>query len=370
MVISKSYVVSLFQALLIFFCFWASKKPLIYLINGVSVEAVQLTGIGLILLTSFISWVLFKVNKPGPSIFLLVLMLFLVPIGLFYANEFGAYKSFSLILMLNLISIIYLVGRKFYDIDRILITIASVFLLYGLFFGIYLNISGFNFSEREVIGFNGPIVFGQYMIISFSIFLIYWKRIKAVIAYLISFLSLSKSVMITGILSIFLNSQNKIKLFLISLPILFLAFQLFDFNTEVRVLYWIQFITDFETLLTLSSFSARAAAYTQSYELISNSYQGLGLGGWMDISYLRYPHNIFLEILVEFPLFFGLLLIFFMFTFFMIIKDRRYKILFCLMLFMALFSGSLIDNRGIFFITMLFLLSDFNHNKLSQNDEH
>ena len=40
------------------------------------------------------------------------------------------------------------------------------------------------------------------------------------------------------------------------------------------------------------------------------------------------------------------------------------------MLFMALFSGSLIDNRGIFFITMLFLLSDFNHNKLSQNDEH
>jgi O-antigen ligase len=231
---------------------------------------------------------------------------------------------------------------------------AGIFLFYGLISSVWLYSINYDLQQREIIGFNGPIVFGQYMIISFTIYLLYGNKLKGYTAFLLSFLSLSKGPFIAGLLTIYLNYRSKSK-FLIYM--LLLAASVLIFAPNIRVLEWLTHLNSVEDLLKLSSISARVDAYTQSYYLISESLMGLGWGGWKEVSYLKYPHNIFLEILVELPLILAVFFIFYIGFVFYSIKDKRYRILFSIMLLMALFSGSIIDNRGIFFITMLFLLA-------------
>ena len=210
-------------------------------------------------------------------------------------------------------------------------------------------------QQRDVIGFNGPIVFGQYMVISFTIYLLYGNKFKGYTAFLLSFLSLSKGPFIAGLLTIYLNSRSKFKLLFIYM--LLLVASVLIFEPSIRVLEWLTNLNSVEDLLEVSSISARVDAFTQSYYLISENFMGLGWGGFQEFSYLKYPHNLFVEILVELPLILAVLLIFYIGFVFYSIKDKRYKILFSIMFLMAMFSGSILDNRGIFFITMLFLLA-------------
>jgi hypothetical protein len=281
-------------------------------------------------------------------------MLLLLPVALVYGNEFGVYKAFSIIFMLNMTVTTYLINPSSFNIRTILLVMAGIFLFYGLLSSIWIYIVGYDFDERSVIVFNGPIVFGQYMIISCTIFLLYQSKIKALVAFLLSFLSQSKGPLFGGLLAFLFSSKNKVRSMLILLT--FLVGTVVFLELDLRVFSWIFTLIDSGAISEVSSFSARIDAYQQSYRLVSQSFMGLGLGGWSDVSYLRYPHNIFLEILVELPLLLGICLILLMLFAFHSIKDSSYRILFIAILFMALFSGSIVDNRGVFFVTMLFLL--------------
>ena len=92
----------------------------------------------------------------------------------------------------------------------------------------------------------------------------------------------------------------------------------------------------------------------------------LGLGGWSSISEYKYPHNIFIEILTELPLVLSIPFLVINIVAFFSIKDSVFRILFIVFLFMAQLSGSLIDNRGIFLIIILFLLAQKNRRRNAQ----
>ena len=353
MILKKTKIASYFQGLLLFLVFWTSKKPLVFLLDDASNDVVYLLVTLLVLLTFILSWILLRIGKLEAFIFQLVVMLIILAMTMLDGTLFGVYKGFSIILMLDFMVMIYLINKQSFNVKIILLTMAGCFLFYGLVSSLLLFVIGHDFQQREIIGFNGPIVFGQYMIISFTIYLLYWHKLKASMAFLLSCLSLSKGPMLGGFLGVLLNSKNKFKLVLISVSLLVVSASIFEFDSRV---FSLLSLDSLESLFALTSVSARMDAYVQSYYSLSESFLGLGWGGWSKISYLNYPHNIFLEILVEPPLLLGLFLISFMWLAFYLIKDQRFRILFFVMLLMAQFSGSIVDNRGIFFITMLFLL--------------
>ena len=354
MVIKKLNIVGLFQGLLLFLIFWTAKKPLEFLLNGVSNDLIYLVGAALMVFTIVVSLILLKLDYSGAAIFQLLIMLIFLPIALTHGNEFGAYKAFSLVLMLNLMGIVFLINRLSFSIETILLTMAGLFLFYGVISGIMAQLLGSSF-QRGIIGFNGPIVFGQYMVLSFTIYLLYGHKLRGAMAFLLSLLSFSKGPFLGGLLAAYLTSRNKFQLVLISLP--FVAIAIWMVGFDYRVLTWLTHLNDLESLSALGSFSGRIGAYKQSYYLLSESSLGVGLGAWSNFSNYKYPHNMFLEILVEMPLLLGVCLILFMCVVFYSIKDSHYRVLFAIFVFMALFSGSIIDNRGPFFISMLFLLS-------------
>ena len=353
MTFKKTRIVSFFQGLLLFLVFWTTKKPLVFLLDDASNDVIYVLGVLLVFLTFILSWILLRIGKLEAVIFQSVIMLIILTMAMSDGALFGVYKGFSIILMLNFMVMIYLLNRQAFNVEIILLTMAGCFLFYGIVSGLWLFVIGYDLKLRETIGFNGPIVFGQYMIISFTIYLLYGHKLKAPIAVSLSYLSLSKGPILGGFLAFYLDSKNKFKLAVISVPLLAASVSIFEFDS--RAFSWLS-LDSFESLLALSSVSSRVDAYVQGYHLLSESFMGLGWGGWSKISYLRYPHNIFLEILVEPPLLLGLFLLSFMCLVFYYIKDRRYRILLCVMLFMAQFSGSIVDNRGVFFISMLFSL--------------
>lgn len=351
MTLRKSNILSFFISTALFLVFFTAKKPLEFLLESSTNNIALIIGVFLFFLTCSTMIFLLKNGRFMAGVFHLIFMLTLLPAAMVNGSEFGIYKVFSLNLMMNLVVVMYMINGAF-NLKSVLLMMAHIFIFYGLFSAVFITLTGYNFEERAVIGLNGPIVFGQYMVISFAIYMMYGKLIKGFVSFLLSFLSNSKGPFIAAIYVFIGNSRSKIKVTLMLLLLLTIFINLTaEMNFRIFELY---------NLDESNAFSARFYQYEQFYLLITDSVLGIGVGNWSDFSTLKYPHNIFLEILIELPLFLGLLFIFFVAYLFLKIRDRNYKILFLTMLIFSLFSGSILDNRGLFFITLLFLLGSNN----------
>jgi hypothetical protein len=353
MTLSKIDTVGITQGFLIFLAFWLAKMPLIFIFDHPYWAVKIFLGLLLIISTFASAILLLFMKKYSVAIYQILIMLTLLPASLINGNEFGIYKVFSLVLFLNLVVFTYFIRPSFFDVKAILTTMAAAFAIYGVLSIAAMSLIGDGLSQRGIIGFNGPIVFGQYMIFSFTIFLLYEKKVRALFMFAMALISQSKGPLLVGLISFGLASKNKIKLIFISLPILLVG--LFFFTQELRAFQWIFYLLEHGALPNGGSFSARIDLYNKGYMAMFGD--SLGLGGWSSISEYKYPHNIFIEILTELPLMLSIPFLVTNIVAFFSIKDSVFRILFIIFLFMAQLSGSIIDNRGIFLIIILFLLA-------------
>lgn len=359
MTLSKIDTVGITQGFLIFLTFWLAKMPLIFIFDQPSWAVNLLLGLLLIFSTFASALLLLFQKKYSVAIYQILITLALLPASLIDGNEFGIYKAFSLVLFLNLVVFIYLIRPSFFDVKVILTTMAAAFAIYGVLSIAAMFLIGGGLSQRGIIGFNGPIVFGQYMVFSFTIFLLYEKKAWALITFAMALISQSKGPILGGLISFGLASKSKNKLIFVVFPILLAG--LFFFAKELRAFEWIFYFLDHRALPNTGSFSARIDLYNKGYLAMFGD--SLGLGGWSSISEYKYPHNIFIEILTELPLVLSIPFFVINIVAFFSIKDSVFRILFIVFLFMAQLSGSLIDNRGIFLIIILFLLAQKNRRR-------
>ena len=104
------------------------------------------------------------------------------------------------------------------------------------------------------------------------------------------------------------------------------------------------------------SIGARLEQYLLAINLLSDYPLGIGIGQWALFSEYEYPHNYLVEILIEQGLVLGmgsLLMIAFFFT---KIRDRNLVYLLLMLFLFSMFSGSVVDNRGIYLMVLLGML--------------
>ena len=358
MALSKNTLYQIFQGALITLIFWTAKWPFIFLVDGLPWVSVSILGMSLFVWTLLLSALLFTAGMFGASIYQLFMMLSILPISLVHGNDFGVYKAFSIILMMNLVTSVFFIKPSIFSVRIVLLTSAMLFLFYGVVSMAMLFLLGESPLNRGKIGFNGPIVFAQYMVFTFAVLLLHSKRFVSFLAFGMAIISQSKGPILAGLGVLLMTSKNKRLLLLLFFPIVFGL--IFFFGDQFRAVSWIKYFMETGSLPNSGSFVARAELYRQAIGLLATD--SVGLGGWADLSHYSYPHNIFIEVLVELPILLAASFLLIHFVAFMLIKDASYRVLFVLFLFMAQFSGSLIDNRAIFLVTLLFLLENLRQN--------
>lgn len=280
-------------------------------------------------------------------------------------NNFGFFKYASLSILTSVTAVVYCGLPKRSSLAEVLLTFAGLLAIYGCFSVLWGVINGQQFSLRESIGLNGPIVFGQLMVISSAIFLLYGNRkfIVASFPAALSLLSFSKGPILTGLFILFLKRKKLFMalLFLFVALFLMLPRDLFDnrFFYFVESLY--DSIASADTSLLFSgnnygSIGSRLDQYLLAVNLLSDHPLGIGLGQWALVSDLDYPHNYFVEILVEQGLIFGIGSLLTVLFFFTKITDKNFKYIVMMFFLFSMFSGSILDNRGIYLMIFLGLL--------------
>ncbi|KYJ87308.1 O-antigen ligase family protein [Sulfurovum riftiae] len=112
------------------------------------------------------------------------------------------------------------------------------------------------------------------------------------------------------------------------------------------------------------SISERVLAYTDSIDIFSNNLFGVGTYSFQFYSFLKYPHNMFMELIVNFGLF-GLILIYLILAFifllilYLFLNPKNYTLilLFSMLLYFfieSMFSFTLWMHKGLFFSMGIF----------------
>ncbi len=292
-----------------------------------------------------------------------LLFLFNLMFGAF--NDFGFLKYVSLSFLLSVTAIVYCILPKRKSLGSVLLNFAGLLVFYGCLAVLWGVAKGQQFVLREPIGVNGPIVFGQLMVIASAILLLYGNR-KLILASLpaaLSLLSYSKGPILAGMFILFLKKRMFfMMLIVLSVPLLLvLPGELLD-NRVFRFfgsLYESLSSSDFGMLFegaNYGSIGARLEQYLLAINLLSDYPLGIGIGQWALFSEYEYPHNYLVEILIEQGLVLGmgsLLMIAFFFT---KIRDRNLVYLLLMLFLFSMFSGSVVDNRGIYLMVLLGML--------------
>jgi len=280
-------------------------------------------------------------------------------------NSLGFFKYVSLSIFLSLIALIYCLLPKRHSLGEVLVTFAGTLTLYGVLAVLWGVIKGQQFSLRESIGINGPIVFGQLMITASAIFMLYGNRryMLAATSAMLSLLSFSKGPVVAGLFVLFFK-RKLLSVFLgllaissiLFLPPEFFENRLFSF---VKAIYGAVMDDDYGSLFSGSNYGSigsRLEQYILAASLLSDFPYGIGVGQWGRFSIHEYPHNFFVEIIVEQGwLLGGLSLIMIIFSY-LRIRDENLKCLLLMFLLFSMFSGSVLDNRGVYMVALLGLL--------------
>ncbi|WP_422416346.1 O-antigen ligase family protein [Pseudomonas sp. GZD-222] len=280
-------------------------------------------------------------------------------------SSFGFFKYASLSILISLTAIVYCITPKRHSLAEVLLVFAGLLAIYGCLAVLWEVIKGQQFALRESIGLNGPIVFGQLMVISSALFLLYGNRrfIIASVPAALSLLSFSKGPILSGLFILFLKRKKIFVLLLLLLPVFALMSPIDLFDN--RLFYFIESlyeaVASSDTSLLFSgsnygSIGSRLDQYVLAVNLLSEHPLGIGLGQWSLVSEHEYPHNYLVEILVEQGLVFGLGSLLAVLFFFTKITDRNLKYVVVMFFLFSMFSGSIVDNRGIYLVILLGLL--------------
>jgi hypothetical protein len=280
-------------------------------------------------------------------------------------NSFGFFKYASLSILLSLTALAYCLLPNKHRLEDVLLTFSALLALYGISAVLWGVINGQQFALRESIGMNGPIVFGQMMVISCAIILMYGDRrvMVASVPAMLSLLSFSKGPILAGLCIFFL----KRKIFFVAMMVfaitvlLMLPGELLDnrFFNFVSSLY--EAVKEGDTSVLFSgsnygSIGSRLEQYVVALNLLEEYPMGIGVGHWIFFSEHDYPHNFLVELLVEQGLVVGLASLLLVLFFFTKIHDRNLRYLALMFLLFSMFSGSVIDNRGIYLMVLIGLL--------------
>ena len=222
----------------------------------------------------------------------------------------------------------------------------------------------FGFFDRQVkFGLFGPITFGWFVgfwLFSASFIKITGKNLLYIhLAGLVLFVwSGSKGPLLAYILtSIIFNFKSIMRYFFTRLDFYILSGLLVLF----LFLYGYDYSNNRIYLTTAAIFSGevesdRLNMLVSGFEAAKKSIMfGVGFGGWLEFNFVhKYPHNIFIELLVEG----GLIAIFYLFfVCFLIAKNNVYKLLVFYSLLVLTFSGDFSYMRYFIFFSTIILLS-------------
>jgi len=361
-ILVKDNILSLTYGLSIFLIFFTTKAWL---------RIVDIDLINVFYLSVFanlcISLILYKFFRARDSAIFIsfVSILFLATTYLSGYNEFGIYKLSSVLLMLFGISLmkITIPSSNFLETLKI---IAIVLFFYGCLGIISKLLLDGNLFLRERILLNGPIVFAQYMSISAVIFIVGYKDIfRGVATVFFTLLTFSKGPILSLAIILWLAARKKI-VFLLSIVLTLFVLYFFQIGgryydfIEAVVYLFINFDSSiFFNDRNIGSVGVRIVEYGSAIQLIADNFiTGIGVGNWQLNSprSLQYPHNSILEIFVEMGVVISTAMIILFFWFVLKFKDSLTLLLFLLFFLFSMFSGSIVDNRGIFFVVLLYFL--------------
>lgn len=287
------------------------------------------------------------------SLFFLV---FVVVSG--YSGEYGYIKYLSAVYCFFLLAIIFFIRPGF--VKKIPIFLFYFFLVYGGVVVLFKIMSGTLFS-RTMMGFNGPIVFSRYMLAAFiiGVFLLHKKeKLLSPLLIMFSYLSYSKGPILGLLLTI---SIKRIFFALFAFVIIF--FYATSGYGEGR---YINFVNDIYSAILSLDVDVFFSGYNygslgsrvESFFYVKDSFGfiGNGLGSWSLVtpSIHIYPHNLFLELLIELGVA-GLifLVLFILFALIPVREVNAFHLVAVFFFLNSLFSGDLIDNFFIFWFLVL-----------------
>lgn len=359
----------------------------------------------------------FVANVSGFS-FLPVLVIFLGIIFFYDKNVLVSYKSIFIYLTFLLFVVFsFLLSEKLnysnYKLQMLVLKFSSLFfvpffliknfketltgifysLLIFIFISLFFSISDFgntNINSRLEFGIFNPIWISRAIFECLLIGLIFlnlkkiWLFVLFSLCIFISFTSGSKGPIFSFLITFLFyyyksHSVNKFKFFLIfsfiSLSFYFLIFQLIDKSSYIYQRFLVAVPEGSSKLIFEES---RVVVWPKTLMLIfqQNAFPfffGNGLGEFgtfyfgYPISFRFYPHNLFLELFVEFGFIFFLLVLFFSLK--IIFKsDSKFKYFFVYFLLNSMFSGDLLLNEYLFFY-LGFIVADegmkVNNNKVN-----
>ena len=373
--ISVSYESLIFGGF-IFLVYMLAKAPLL-LGQDVELDSLKLFFIlfPLLILMLGVAAMLAACKKAYACCFVLLFnILFFLNLVVGEFSSLGFFKYVSLSIFISLIALMYCILPKRHRLGEVLLTFAALLALYGVLAVLWGVVKGQQFSLRESIGINGPIIFGQLMITAGAIFILYGNRryMLAAMSAALSLLSFSKGPIVAGLVVIFL--KRKI-LFIALAIVLMLLFMLLPGDMlDNRIVSFVKSIyaaisnDDYDSLFSganYGSIGSRLEQYILAGSLLSEFPYGIGVGKWGAFSVHEYPHNYFVEVLVEQGwLLGGASLIMVAFSYGRV-RDDNLKYLFLMFLLFSMFSGSVLDNRGVYMITLLGLLYGNRFTKVS-----
>jgi len=289
-------------------------------------------------------------------------------------NSFGLHKIINVLIAIMAITSFYITFENKIQLRRALIYFAAMLASYIVLVLIYMFFfQGWNATQRVIMGLNGPITFSRFNFLVSLIFLIYlqnknknkiiWVGVFSgigitmaskgpILGYLIAVLYFNfKNITIKKIITVFV-------IFILTTAIIEnYSPRLFQFISDVS-----QIIITQDTSVAFSqnnngSLGTRWEEAVHSLKVFISTPVGIGPGNWGDYGKHIYPHNLVLEVLVEFGVMGVLMIVVLTISTFQI-KNRELKTLILFLFINALVSGSFADNIFLFSLIIIGKLND------------
>lgn len=279
-------------------------------------------------------------------------------------NVFGVYKIINSLLSISIIVSIFVLYKKRIDVCRSIIYFSFLLGVYVLLVIFYMVLfRGWGGGERIVMGLNGPITFSRFsLLVCLIVFLYYDGRFKIFIAllfFIVGVVMASKGPLLACVISIMYYcvdfKKARVTQIFGFLFFLLAAFYLVDYFSP-RITQFFSDIVSFAFSLDASillsnnnsgSVGSRWYEWLHAIEVFINNPTGVGVGNWSKYGEHLYPHNLIVEILVEFG-FLGFFILSFLLYYFLEIKDVKLKVIILFLFLNSLFSGSFVDNVFLF----------------------
>ncbi|MBA6335657.1 hypothetical protein H4J57_00395 [Colwellia sp. BRX8-7] len=334
----------------------------------------KIIGISLIPIISLVVALVFlsKTKVFTKEIIIFVLLVNSFFIFSFMVSDKGEYATYKFIFIILKFTVYVLLGALFGQKKELfapaVFNILLIFFIYSMFF-CFVNQSTFDVNNRVFIGIFNPIWIGRIIFEFFLISLFFlnkklWVNILIFTGCLfITYMTGSKGALFSLILTVFYwyYANEKINKFYFTLTLLFFILFCFLIYTNVDVDSYVfqRFMTTVPDGTSDELYNeSRIIVWPKTFELIVSQdliplLFGNGIGEFgsfykgHEYNARFYPHNLILELIVEFGLIFTTAVFIYMVKIFKKSKSL-YKLLFLYFLLNSMFSGDILLNEFLY----------------------